>query len=309
MRRRAITANAAPSIRHGSTPGERSAKTSSESYSAPPTAPKHAYAGQRREALSHRAQPEPHRVSSWLIDKDDHSREVEGDVEDLGGRSRAALSQRPGRGRNDGTRRAAPSRRAWNRLDGPGGTVLFRDRRRCTSAMPRQPSSACPTIRRARCPTWRPSPLGERRRDPGRVAIGIGLWDSRASYRGPASPDSRTVLTEARKLDQGAAMTALTSWVLDHRRLVVGVWVAVTVGAFAALGPAGRLLVAAVQAFPDGRASRRTRSSVRSTAPAATSRRSCPWSHSRKGRRLTRPAFARSLMRRWRRWRRRCRSR
>ena len=38
-------------------------------------------------------------------------------------------------------------------------------------------------------------------------------------------------------------MTALTSWVLNHRRLVVGVWIAVTVGAFAAIGPAGDSLM------------------------------------------------------------------
>ena len=37
-------------------------------------------------------------------------------------------------------------------------------------------------------------------------------------------------------------MTALTSWVLGHKRLVVGVWIAVTVGAFAAIGPAGNSL-------------------------------------------------------------------
>jgi RND superfamily putative drug exporter len=34
----------------------------------------------------------------------------------------------------------------------------------------------------------------------------------------------------------------LTRWVLDHKRVVVGVWVAVTVAAFAAIGPAGGAL-------------------------------------------------------------------
>ena len=34
-------------------------------------------------------------------------------------------------------------------------------------------------------------------------------------------------------------MATLTSWVLNHKRLVVGVWIAVTIGAFAAIGPAG----------------------------------------------------------------------
>ena len=35
---------------------------------------------------------------------------------------------------------------------------------------------------------------------------------------------------------------ALTGWVLDHKRLVVGFWVAVTIAAFAAIGPAGSAL-------------------------------------------------------------------
>src|SRR3712207_3415184 len=33
-------------------------------------------------------------------------------------------------------------------------------------------------------------------------------------------------------------MTALTSWVLKHKRIVVGLWLAVAVAAFAAVGPA-----------------------------------------------------------------------
>ena len=37
-------------------------------------------------------------------------------------------------------------------------------------------------------------------------------------------------------------MNALTRWVLDHKRLVVGVWLAVTIAAFAAIGPAGSAL-------------------------------------------------------------------
>jgi putative drug exporter of the RND superfamily len=37
-------------------------------------------------------------------------------------------------------------------------------------------------------------------------------------------------------------MPALARWVLDHKRLVVGFWVAVTVAAFAAIGPAGKSL-------------------------------------------------------------------
>ena len=37
-------------------------------------------------------------------------------------------------------------------------------------------------------------------------------------------------------------MAALTGWVLSHKRLVVGFWVAVTIAAFAAIGPAGSSL-------------------------------------------------------------------
>jgi putative drug exporter of the RND superfamily len=33
-------------------------------------------------------------------------------------------------------------------------------------------------------------------------------------------------------------MTALTSWVLDHKRTVLGLWLAIAVAAFAAIGPA-----------------------------------------------------------------------
>ena len=37
-------------------------------------------------------------------------------------------------------------------------------------------------------------------------------------------------------------MTTLTGWVLDHKRLVLGFWLAVTIAAFAAIGPAGSAL-------------------------------------------------------------------
>ena len=43
--------------------------------------------------------------------------------------------------------------------------------------------------------------------------------------------------------DSGSgSMSALTRWVLGHKRLVVGCWLAVTVAAFAAIGPAGGAL-------------------------------------------------------------------
>ncbi len=37
-------------------------------------------------------------------------------------------------------------------------------------------------------------------------------------------------------------MSALTRFVLDHKRLVLGFWLGVTVAAFAAIGPAGKAL-------------------------------------------------------------------
>ena len=42
-------------------------------------------------------------------------------------------------------------------------------------------------------------------------------------------------------------MDALTRFVLGHKRLVLGLWVAVTIAAFAAIGPAGTALT---QEFP-----------------------------------------------------------
>src|SRR3712207_1817651 len=43
-------------------------------------------------------------------------------------------------------------------------------------------------------------------------------------------------------LMKGDGMSVLTSWVLGHKRLVGGFWLAVTIGAFAAIGPAGSSL-------------------------------------------------------------------
>ena len=71
-------------------------------------------------------------------------------------------------------------------------------------------------------------------------------------------------------------MNSLTRFVLDHKRLVLGVWLVVTIAAFAAIGPAGSSCRSS-STSPDARASRRTVSSPPSTAPAVTSRRSCPW--------------------------------
>ena len=41
---------------------------------------------------------------------------------------------------------------------------------------------------------------------------------------------------------KGDALTTLTNWVLNHKRLVVGFWISVTVAAFAAIQPAGDAL-------------------------------------------------------------------
>ena len=37
-------------------------------------------------------------------------------------------------------------------------------------------------------------------------------------------------------------MIAVTSWVLDHKRIVLAFWLAVTIGAFVAIEPAGKAL-------------------------------------------------------------------
>ncbi|MDT4932663.1 MAG: hypothetical protein QOK11_555, partial [Pseudonocardiales bacterium] len=48
-------------------------------------------------------------------------------------------------------------------------------------------------------------------------------------------------------MKENRAITNLTRWVLSHKRLVAGVWVAITIVAFAAIGPAGKSLS---QQFP-----------------------------------------------------------
>jgi hypothetical protein len=47
--------------------------------------------------------------------------------------------------------------------------------------------------------------------------------------------DATTATTGA----NGGAMKMLTTWVLEHKRLVAGLWLIVTIAAFAAIGPAG----------------------------------------------------------------------
>ena len=101
-------------------------------------------------------------------------------------------------------------------------------------------------------------------------------------------------------------MTALTRFVLDHKRLVLGCWLVITIAAFAALGPANKALSQQFAA-PGSRPPRRTSSSASSTATAATSRRSCPSSSSRRARPSTRPASRSSSTPRSRRSSRRCR--
>jgi putative drug exporter of the RND superfamily len=55
--------------------------------------------------------------------------------------------------------------------------------------------------------------------------------------------EGRSTRIEASAQSSGSgSMAALTGWVLRHKRLVLGVWLAVTIAAFAAVGPAGSSL-------------------------------------------------------------------
>ena len=49
-------------------------------------------------------------------------------------------------------------------------------------------------------------------------------------------------LTSGSKDSRSSAMAALTDWVLGHKRLVLGLWLVVTIAAFAAVQPAGNAL-------------------------------------------------------------------
>src|ERR671932_2885110 len=63
-------------------------------------------------------------------------------------------------------------------------------------------------------------------------------------YRRPPDHRPRAHARRRRPYEdpEGDTMNALTRFVLDHKRLVVGFWLAVTVAAFAAIGPAGSAL-------------------------------------------------------------------
>src|SRR3712207_9270293 len=63
-------------------------------------------------------------------------------------------------------------------------------------------------------------------------------------YRRPPDPRLRAHARRRRPYEdpEGDTMNALTRFVLDHKRFVVGFWLAVTVAAFAAIGPAGSAL-------------------------------------------------------------------
>lgn len=67
-------------------------------------------------------------------------------------------------------------------------------------------------------------------------------------------------------------MNVLTRFVLGHKRLVLGLWLAVTIAAFASVGPAGNAL--SQQFNVPGREGFET--NEESTATAATSRRPSP---------------------------------
>jgi putative drug exporter of the RND superfamily len=65
--------------------------------------------------------------------------------------------------------------------------------------------------------------------------------DTRATSHKPAS-DRNGRLRITRRGSAGDGMTALTGWVLEHKRLVLGFWLAVTIAAFAAIQPASNAL-------------------------------------------------------------------
>src|SRR5687768_15192129 len=50
------------------------------------------------------------------------------------------------------------------------------------------------------------------------------------------------VLVQRTKTPEGDTLSVLTRFVLDHKRLVLGFWLAVTIAAFAAIGPASGAL-------------------------------------------------------------------
>ena len=109
----------------------------------------------------------------------------------------------------------------------------------------------------------RPTRLGRHAGGPARRRPGL-RESTAARASGPVAPSA----------SEGDRMNVVTRFVLDHKRLVLGFWLVVTIAAFAAIKPAGNAL--SQQFNVPGREGFETnQSSPRSTATAATSRRSC----------------------------------
>jgi len=66
------------------------------------------------------------------------------------------------------------------------------------------------------------------------------------------------------------SMTTLTRWVLGHKKLVVGLWLVLAIGGFAAIKPAGDALSTSFN-IPVARPSLPTAASRGSTATVVTS--------------------------------------
>lgn len=72
------------------------------------------------------------------------------------------------------------------------------------------------------------------------------------------------------------AMGALTSWVLAHKRSVIGLWIVVVIAALVALGPAGNALSDEFS-IPGREGFETNKVWLRSTGRVAMPRQSCPW--------------------------------
>src|SRR5215216_3909916 len=86
---------------------------------------------------------------------------------------------------------------------------------------------------------------GGSRADPGRTRRRQDLPHRHAGGPRPARRRPRCPCRRAgddHETPEGDTMNALTRFVLDHKRFVIGFWLAVTVAAFAAIGPAGSAL-------------------------------------------------------------------
>ena len=104
-------------------------------------------------------------------------------------------------------------------------------------------------------------------------------------------------------------MAALTGWVLSHKRLVLGLWLVIWIAAIAALGPAGSSLsqqfnIPGREGFETNKELSEIYGAGGDVAPIV------PVVTLPEGKTVDSPGVrAGASLRRWRRWRRRCRSR